>query len=60
MTSAIRNPHDCGHSINHRGTFICKLSCTPCSLHFDKKCELGKIDSFVDALAKCIWGDKTE
>lgn len=60
MTYAIRNPHDCGNSINYNDIFICRMSSTLCATQFGNECELDKIDSFVDALAKSIWRDKTE
>lgn len=34
MASEIRNPHNCGQSINFSDTFICKMSRTPCAMNY--------------------------
>lgn len=44
MKTAIRSPHNCNNSIYFTDMFICKLSTLPCALHFNKECELDKLD----------------
>lgn len=51
-----RNPESCEQSVNHTGTYICKLSTLPCSLYQSKECELDAQDRAMDALAK-FFGD---
>lgn len=60
MKSATRSPRNCEHSIERDGIYICKMSLSPCALHFDRECELDRLDSLTEALSKLLWGDKTD
>ena len=54
------HPSECEYSIRINETYICRLECLPCGLHFGRPCAKEQVDDAVEAMAGIIWGDKHE
>lgn len=56
----MNNPKTCRESIKLGGTFICKLECTLCGLHFGKECAKEKMDKFLNAMGIIVGGTEDD
>lgn len=54
------NPKTCGESIQIGETFICKLECVPCRLHFGKECAKEKMNKFINDMVNMARGGENE
>lgn len=56
------NPITCGNStkIHNDDTYICRLECMPCALHFNNECYSKKMDNSIEILMNYINGGNND